>query len=155
MNFNPDNEIEHVVSDAADRVKVQVSQPTPALPAAQKNPKAVAATDDPFAPRGWQSTPIPAPLAPVAAPQPIVSAPPPAPVAAPAAPSLPYAFMGQFDDGGRQVVYLSRNDQTFVITPGETLEGTYKVLAMNSSQIEFEHMPTGTKQVLAIPAPNN
>lgn len=103
---------------------------------------------DPFAPRGWQAPPAPPPVAVIAAP-----VMPEAPVAPAGPPPLPYKFMGRLHDGGAEVVYLSRGDQTLVVRDGETLESTYKVVAMNSQQIEFEHLPTGEKQTLLIPAP--
>jgi len=142
------------VSDAADRPSSHVATPSPLGAAAKPSMEAVTVADDPFAPRGWQALPAP-PAAPVAAPPAVVAPVAPPVIEAPVAPALPYAFMGRFDDGGRQVVYLSRNEQTFVVTPGETLEGMYKVLVMDPRRIEFEHIPTGTKQVLTIPAPNN
>lgn len=106
-------------------------------------------TADPFAPRGWQAPP------PVSAPAVTntvaVSAPmgPPAPAAAP---PLPYKFMGRLDDDGVEVVYLSKGDQSLIARNGETLDGTYKIVAMDSHHIEFEHMPTGDRQTLSIPA---
>ncbi len=143
------------VSDASNRPSSHVVRPSPIGTVAKPGMDAVTAANDPFAPRGWQAPPPPPPAAPIAAPPAVVAPVAPPVIEAPVAPALPYAFMGQFDDGGRQVVYLSRNEQTFVVTPGETLEGMYKVLAMDPRRIEFEHMPTGTKQVLTIPAPNN
>lgn len=143
-----------VAADSAHRGKAQLPRSVPPTSVARPNPEAGATANDPFAPRGWQEAVRlvqPAPV--VALPAAVVPATPPV-AEVPVAPALPYVFMGQFDDGGRQVVYLSRNDQTFVITPGETIEGIYKVLTMNPGQIEFEHIPTGTKQVLTIPASN-
>jgi hypothetical protein len=105
---------------------------------------------DPFAPRGWQAPPPPAPIqvAPVA-PKPIA---PPAPVGPP---PLPFKFMGRMNDDGEQLLYLSRGDQTFIARSGETLEGAYKVLGIDAQGIEFEHLPTGEKQTLTIPASEN
>jgi len=114
-----------------------------------------ASPSDPFAPRGWHKPVEPVEITPVVTPTPVATVTVPEPPPAPVAPTLPYAFMGQFDDGGHQVIYLSRNDQTFVVTQGDTLEGTYKVLAIDPARIELEHIATGTKQVLDIPASNN
>jgi hypothetical protein len=63
--------------------------------------------------------------------------------------------MGRLNNGGVEVVYLSRGDQTLIARDGETLEGAYKIVGMNRQQIEFEHLPTGEKQMLTIPASEN
>jgi hypothetical protein len=59
------------------------------------------------------------------------------------------------NDDGEQLLYLSRGDQTFIARSGETLEGAYKVLGIDAQGIEFEHLPTGEKQTLTIPASEN
>ena len=122
----------------------------PATPDVVHSSLAVTEIRDPFAPRSWVTAP--APDAP--APAPVVAAVVPLtiPVAPVGPPTLPYQFMGQMDDGGKAVMYLSRANDTFVVRPGDTLEGTYRVLAMDPRRIEFEHIPTGTKQVLLVPA---
>jgi len=78
-------------------------------------------------------------------------APPPA-----GPPPLPFKFMGRLDggaEGGQQTIYLSKGEQTFVPQVGDTLEDIYKVLRIDADHIEFEHLPTGEKQTLTIPAP--
>lgn len=145
------------VSEPADRAHggaaAIASIAPPNDPAPQGSDAAVDPATDPFAPRGWQAVAAPVAAPPVAIPPPVAAAPAPAPE--PLAPTLPYAFMGQFDDGGRRLVYLSRNDQTFVVAQGDTIEGAYKVLAMEPTRIEFEHIATGARQSLTIAAPNN
>ena len=105
-------------------------------------------TADPFAPRGWQAPPPPAPTVTNT----VAASAPMGPPAPPAAPPLPYKFMGRLDDDGVEVVYLSKGDQSFIARNGETLDGTYKIVAMDSQHIEFEHVPTGDRQTLSIPA---
>jgi len=110
---------------------------------------------DPFAPRGWQPPPPPVVPTQVTA---VVAAVPVAPIGpmVPAGPPpLPYKFMGTMNDDGNIIVYLSHGDQALVVRNGETLEGTYKVLTIDSQHIEFEHLPTGEKQSLPIPASEN
>lgn len=126
------------------------SKVAPATPDADHSSLGATEIRDPFAPRGWVADH--APEAP--APAPVVAAAVPLTISVVPAgpPSLPYQFMGQMDDGGKAVIYLSRANDTFVIRPGDTLEGTYRVLAMDPRRIEFEHIPTGTKQVLLVPA---
>jgi hypothetical protein len=63
--------------------------------------------------------------------------------------------MGAMIDDGTQVIYLSRGDQAFVARSGETLDSAYKVLTVDNQHVEFEHLPTGEKQTLTIPATDN
>jgi len=109
------------------------------------------ADPDPFASRGW----VAPPPAPVQQQVVTVNTQPAEPLAPPGPPPLPFRFVGRMNDEGQQVVYLSRGDQAIVARGGETLEGTYKVLNIEPQRIEFEHIPTGEKQVLALPATDN
>ncbi|HXA46452.1 MAG TPA: hypothetical protein VNW52_02390 [Burkholderiaceae bacterium] len=107
---------------------------------------------DPFAPRGWEPPPPPPPPpVKVAA---VVAAPivPPAPAGPP---PLPFKFMGAMNDDGVQVIYLSHGDSALIARVGETLESAYKVLVVDGQHIEFEHLPTGEKQTMTIPASDN
>jgi hypothetical protein len=63
--------------------------------------------------------------------------------------------MGAMNDDGAQVIYLSRGDQAFVARSGETLDSAYNVLTVDNQHVEFEHLPTGEKQTLTIPATDN
>jgi hypothetical protein len=105
---------------------------------------------DPFSPRGWQAPPPPAPVQvqPVVAVQATEPAPPPGP------PPLPFRYVGRLNDGGEQTVYLSHGEQALVAHAGDTLEGTYRVLDIAARRIEFEYIPTGEKQELAILSEN-
>ena len=110
------------------------------------------AENDPFAPRGWVAAPITqsvvTPVAPVeiaAVTLPVVIGPPP----------LPFQFTGRMNDNNEQVIYLSHGDQMLLARQGETLESTYKVVTIEPLRIEFEHLPTGEKQTLALPASDN
>jgi hypothetical protein len=105
--------------------------------------------DDPFAPRGWTAPPPPVVQQAV-----VVPIQPAAPLAPPGPPPLPFQFVGRMNDEGQQVVYLSRGDQALVARQGDTLEGTYKVVSIDAQRIEFEHLPTGEKQVMTLTANN-
>lgn len=138
---------------------VQVARVTAPKPAAPKAaPVALAAQgvwepllDDPFAPRRWDAPPPPPPPV-VATAAPVVAE---VVVAPSGPPPLPFQFVGQMNDSTDQVVYLARGEQALLARTGETLEGTYKVLAITPVQIEFEHLPTGQKQALVFPSRNN
>ncbi|WP_343731843.1 hypothetical protein [Duganella sp.] len=107
---------------------------------------------DPFAPRGWQAAPTPSPVATTVQPVTAVSAEPAPP---PGPPPLPFRFVGSLKDGNDQLVYLARGDEAMVARMGEVLEGTYKVTLISATHMEFEHVPTGQKQVLAFPLRDN
>jgi len=107
--------------------------------------KWLANDEDPFAPRSWQAAAPEPDAARAIVPLVAEAAPPP-----PALP-LPYAFVGQMADGSNRVVYLNRGEQLLLARTGEVLEGTYKVVQITASQIEFETVATGLRQVLPIP----
>lgn len=109
----------------------------------------IASDDNPFAPRAWQPTPPPAPEAPRPAPAP---APEPIQTVELAPPPLPYRFLGQMQDGGKRVLYLGRGEQVVLAHQGDVLEDSYKVVSIGDSQIEFESVQSGIRQVLPISA---
>lgn len=102
---------------------------------------------DPFAPRNW--------LPPAPPPEPVKSVPQSREVAAvilpQGPPALPFKFAGRMNDGDDQVIYLARGETALIARQGEVLENTYKIVSINASQIELEHLPTGQKQALALP----
>lgn len=141
----PTTAVDAEVAEAADR-----RPPTtpPGQAAAAPDGDAVAGEDrnDPFAPRQWEAKAEPTP------PPPPVVAPPPPPPEPTGPPPLPYKFMGSLNDGGVQTIYLSQGEQTLLAKPGAVLDGTYKVLSIDSQQIEFEYIPTGEHQRLPLTA---
>jgi hypothetical protein len=112
-------------------------------------PEWLAMEEDPFAVKGWTPPPPPAPPAPVSvarAVEPVnISAPPPPP-------PLPFQFIGQMDTGSEQLVYLGRGDQIQLAKIGESIDGTYKLLSVSKTHLEFEIVATGERQSLPIPA---
>lgn len=107
------------------------------------------ASADPFEKRGW-AEPLPAP-APVVALAPVERTVVSVVVEPSGPPPLPYRYVGSFSDDGGAVIYLARGEVAVVARVGETLDGTYKVAALQSRSVEFEHISTGTKQSLPIP----
>lgn len=100
---------------------------------------------DPFAPRGWQVSPPAVSEKVVTAPAPVVAPP------APTAPPLPFQYMGSMNEEGRQTIYLGHGDQALVVHAGEVIAQTYKVIEINGREIQFEHLPTGQRQLLGLP----
>jgi hypothetical protein len=107
------------------------------------------ASADPFEKRGWaEPPPLPPPVAP---PAPVERTVAPVVVEPVGPPPLPYRYVGSFSDDGGAVIYLARGEVAVVARVGETLDGAYKVGALQARGIEFEHLSTGTKQTLPIP----
>jgi len=104
---------------------------------------------DPFEKRGWGEPPPPAP--PVAPPAPVERTVAPVVVEPSGPPPLPYRYVGSFSDDSGAVVYLARGEIAVVARVGETLDGVYKVAALQPRSVEFENISTGTKQSLPIP----
>ena len=152
---NDDGVVE--ASPVAVRANRQVTNPDDAKVGKQNEHFAVADQPednapvvDPFAPRNWQPAPVPppAPVAPAVVEQ---AAPPPAPTA----PPLPYKYMGRFVDGGEVVVYLAKGDETVLAHANDTLQSTYKILAIKADAVEMEYLPTGERQAVPIPSSQN
>jgi hypothetical protein len=121
--------------------------PEVAAAAALTAPRVWIATDEnPFAARAWD------------APPPVIQAPPTAaapeqvlPVTQQTSP-LPYRFLGRMQDGDDKLVYLGRGEQVLLAHQGDVLDGAYKVVSLEDSQIEFESIQGGMRQTLPIPA---
>jgi len=107
------------------------------------------ASADPFEKRGWDEPPPP--VAPAPAPAIVERTVAPVVVEPSGPPPLPYRYVGSFSDDGGSVIYLARGEIAVVARVGEILDGTYKIAALQSRSVEFEHISTGTKQSLPIP----
>jgi hypothetical protein len=94
-----------------------------------------------FAPRSWYSPPPPPPPA------------APVPEAAPVAPPLPYTVLGSYTDGDNATVYfVSREDRVYDVKPGDDLDQTYSVAAVENGQLVFIYKPLNVRQSLPIGA---
>jgi hypothetical protein len=124
----------------------QVLTPAGRMPA----PFAEEADGDPFASHGWtEPTPVGPPAATA---QPATAGASQEPPAAPVAPPLPFRYIGKFsDDAGQGVIYLARGERTLIVRPGDTVDGSYRILGADAEHIEFEHLETQTRQTLSIP----
>jgi hypothetical protein len=94
-----------------------------------------AAPVDLFSTRNW--TPLPPPMA-------------AAPEGAPTAPPLPYAYMGKKLEGGQWEVYLARDEMTYIVRQGGSLEGTYSVERIDPPTMTLIYRPLGQTQSLVI-----
>ncbi|MFO0523615.1 MAG: hypothetical protein ACK515_24775 [bacterium] len=96
---------------------------------------------DPFARIDW-NPPAPKP----AAPPPVVAAAPPRPVA----PPIPYSYFGMSIQDGRTVVFVTRQDRTFVLAAGEVIENTYRVEEIRATEVVLTYIPLNERQVMTI-----
>lgn len=86
--------------------------------------------------------------APPAPPQPVAAA-PSAPAVA-VAPPVPYRFAGRVRKGAEEEFLLSKGDLIFPVKEGETLDGTYRVVAVTAEGIELLYLPLGTTERIIV-----
>ncbi len=70
------------------------------------------------------------------------------------APPLPFTYVGKILEGGQITVFLARQDRSYVVKRGETLDGTYRVDEINAASMQLTYLPLDQKQTLAIGAAN-
>jgi hypothetical protein len=155
----PDEDLDSGVVEAADVPSGRSAERAASLRPddARRNAQGPAETvllpadhDDPFAIRQWQPPPVAAPVqAPVVA-SPQAAAPPPS-----GPPPLPYKYMGRMLDDGAEVVYLARGDDSVIARLNDTLQSTYRVVAISQQALELEHLPTGERQTLTVTPVSN
>jgi hypothetical protein len=87
----------------------------------------------------------PAKPAPVAAPAPLAAAPP-----APPPSFAAYRLIGKKLEAEVWEVFLSRDDLSFVVREGETLESTWRIDRIAPPQMTLTHLPTGQPLTFAI-----
>jgi hypothetical protein len=66
----------------------------------------------------------------------------------PKAPPLPYKYDGSGVLQGTSFAYLKRQDRSFMVSPGDTLEGTYSVEAVARDHVVLRYLPLGIRQVM-------
>ncbi|WP_131038198.1 hypothetical protein [Pseudomonas jilinensis] len=97
---------------------------------------------DLFASRSWYVAPAPV-AAPAVRPQ----------VAAPvqmAAPPMPYRFIGRMVDDGQLKVFLLRDDTLYVVSPGDVIDGLYRVEGLVGDQLQLLYLPMDLSQSLTV-----
>jgi hypothetical protein len=95
-----------------------------------------------FASRSWR--PIPT------QPMPSVQASSVAPVAppAPSVPPIPFRFVGRFEEGTEQAVFLEFQQQTVLARAGDTLAGGWKVELVEPTRMVLIYEPMNEKRTL-------
>lgn len=98
--------------------------------------------NDIFLSKSWYVPPVQA--AQVVSQQASITPPPPPP----SAPPMPFTFVGRMVDGNEVTLFLLRNGQQYTVKKGETLDATYRVDEITSTEAALTHIPTNTRQAL-------
>ncbi len=109
------------------------------MPRGQLMSAASAPSANLFASPTWSARPQPA-LAPA---QPLAAQPVP-----PAVPS--YRVLGKKLENDSWEVYLGRDDSSVIVRAGDTLDGTWRIDAIDPPSMLMTHLPSGAAQSLAI-----
>ncbi|AOJ63221.1 hypothetical protein WJ32_12625 [Burkholderia ubonensis] len=108
--------------------------------AALRAPVSVESANDPFTASSWQPPP------PVEAPPPIAR---PAP---PTAPPVPFTYVGELDaKADKPQVFLSNGEQLLIVSPGDVIDGQYRVDSVSASNVVLTYLPLNQTQVVSIP----
>lgn len=97
-----------------------------------KRAKAKAKKTDAFTAKSWRvPTPTPTP-------------PPPPP---PTAPPVPFAYMGkQVETDGNMTIFLSQGDRMHMVKPGDMIDNTYSIDAIENGRLVLTYLPLQIKQ---------
>ena len=82
-------------------------------------------------------------------PPPPSNAPPPPPPP-PVAPPLPFKYIGKSLQDGVWEIYLARNDRTYLVRDGATIDGAYRVDAIRPPTLTLTYLPLDQVQQLNI-----
>ena len=69
-------------------------------------------------------------------------------IEAPVAPPLPFSYMGKIIENGKLTVFLTRDDKTYAISAGDTIDHQYMVNAITAQRVDFTYIPLGQKQTM-------
>lgn len=97
------------------------------------------------------ATPAAANAAAVAAAQAAAAAAPRPPVVV-TAPPLPFGFLGRWQEGGVSTVFVSHGGRGLPAVAGRPLTPQYQVEHIGEREMQLRHVPTGTRQTLALVA---
>lgn len=91
----------------------------------------------------WYVPPPPPPPPPPSPPPP--PAPPPPP---PQAPSLPFTYMGRWQDAGQTTYYLSRGAAPVSVREGDVLDGVWRLERVAGDVLNFTYLPLNQTRTL-------
>ncbi|MDN7904580.1 hypothetical protein QZM18_10655 [Burkholderia diffusa] len=137
---------------AAAHVAVPASAPRPASAgaaaatpqeklAALRAPVSIEAAHDPFTASSWlPPPPVAVPTLPDTRPAP------------PSAPPVPFTYVGEQDaKAAKPHVFLSNGDQLLIVSPGDVIDGQYRVESVSESNVVLTYLPLNQVQVVSIP----
>lgn len=76
--------------------------------------------------------------------------PPPRPPEPPRAPPLPFAYLGQLDEGGSIALFLGKQQRTLVVRAGDTIDGSYRIDSITPQRAMFTYLPLDIQQPLIL-----
>jgi hypothetical protein len=126
-------ETENAEVDVAEPV-TRARSPAPAETAAPVQPPETAprlalSRSNLFPQQTWYVPPPPPP------PQPYVAPPPPQ------APSLPFSYMGRWQEAGQTTYYLARGTLPVSVRAGQVLDGVWRLEPVTGGQLNFTYLP--------------
>jgi hypothetical protein len=90
------------------------------------------------------------PPPPAPPPPPMPQAPPPAARAKPQAPPFTYSYVGRMEEDGVTRLLLARGDALVIVSPGEKIEGGFRVDRIDDDSITVSHAGTRTTRKLSL-----
>lgn len=81
---------------------------------------------------------------------PVASSPPPAP---PEAPTLPFRYLGSQETNGKRQVFLEQQQQTHIVTVGDTVGNAWRLDSVSDQAAIFTYMPLGQQRRLSVGGP--
>lgn len=69
---------------------------------------------------------------------------------APSAPALPFTYLGKKAEDGKWEVYITRGDQTFIVSASSVIDGLYRVDAITPPTLSLTYLPLNQLQMLNI-----
>lgn len=113
-----------------------------------------ATVEDAFPVKSWAPPPPPPPPKVVPKRAVVIPPPPPPPPPKPTAPPLPYKYLGRFEDRGVATIFLEAGDRNFLVKPGDTLDGNYRLDAIQGNTLIFTYLPLQQQQFLPVAQAN-
>jgi hypothetical protein len=69
------------------------------------------------------------------------------------APPVPFVYAGKLATGGSMIAVLTKQDRSYYfVRAGDTLEGTYRVEALDGQRVVLKHLALGIEQTLSFSA---
>ena len=108
--------------------------------------------------RDWAAGPLPhdpfaaATAARARAPAPTVATAPPSPATPPATPPFPYTYIGGWLEDGVRSAFLTRGDRVLWLRAGDTVDGRWRVDAIDTAVLRLTYLPSSEPVQLAVGA---